>query len=663
MKKAGALLVLLLALLPAAYAEQDYGNAASMTADIEISGHADIITQNAKSRIDKAIVNLSLFPKDSPSQEVVDIAWAPTPVIGDGVATFTFTSPKESIDYIAKAKVRVGDSFVPVKEKIPFPLENLPEDVKIYTQPTGVIDSDDDAINRVTSVLVSGEDDLYGVVYTLARWTRENVEYNLSSLTQDVSQKASWVLLERQGVCDEIASLFIAMLRSVGVPARFVTGYAYTNSPLFPENWGAHGWAEVYFPGHGWVPFDITYGQFGWVDPSHIALKESRDPNDASTRYEWIGRDAELGIGGLKTTVDVLSTGGEAAPLVQLMARPMKDEIGFGSYNAIEATVKNRKDAYVMTELLLTVPAEVKLISKKAKDVLLKPGEEKRVFWIVRLGGDLEGNYIYTFPFTVSSGRGAEGAGSFSSTAQSPKYTLQDIGAIIDQRAEEGEKTYSSNVALNCTASPNVLYEYERGTIACRVRNTGNVPLDNLDVCLRKDCADVSLGITKSYEVEFDIDTDVIGRRDETVVAKNSKVSKAQDVPIEVRDIPMVNISGVEAPSSLRFDDEASLSFTVGKASFSIPENLTILVKLPSGDRGWTMDRLPKSQIFSMAFKGRDLGKGENAIPIEVSYRDGNGREYSSKEEVSITLKDVSFAQGVQLFFRNMGVWLASLLG
>ena len=60
------------------------------------------------------------------------------------------------------------------------------------------------------------------------------------------------------------------MLRSIGIPARFVTGTA--SSGTIAEGWGNHGWAEVYFPEKGWIPWDVTFGQYGWVDSSHLKL-------------------------------------------------------------------------------------------------------------------------------------------------------------------------------------------------------------------------------------------------------------------------------------------------------------------------------------------------------------------------------------------------------
>ncbi|MBN1219596.1 MAG: transglutaminase family protein [Anaerolineae bacterium] len=70
---------------------------------------------------------------------------------------------------------------------------------------------------------------------------------------------------DKQGVCEQYVTALVVMARTLGIPARLVTGYgAGTYNPI--TNYyevrlsHAHSWAEVYFPGHGWVPFDPTPG-------------------------------------------------------------------------------------------------------------------------------------------------------------------------------------------------------------------------------------------------------------------------------------------------------------------------------------------------------------------------------------------------------------------
>ena len=76
---------------------------------------------------------------------------------------------------------------------------------------------------------------------------------------------------EQQGYCDYYASAMVVMLRSVGVPARYVRGYINPSSDegIFQllESDG-HAWPEVYFPGYGWIEFEPTGGRPALIRPA-----------------------------------------------------------------------------------------------------------------------------------------------------------------------------------------------------------------------------------------------------------------------------------------------------------------------------------------------------------------------------------------------------------
>jgi len=77
-------------------------------------------------------------------------------------------------------------------------------------------------------------------------------------------------LLDRRGSCRDYATLYIACCRSLGLAARFVSGYLFGNPQQEHE---LHAWAEVYLPGAGWRGFDPTEGQV--VTNQHLALAAS----------------------------------------------------------------------------------------------------------------------------------------------------------------------------------------------------------------------------------------------------------------------------------------------------------------------------------------------------------------------------------------------------
>ena len=282
--------LLVLILMPSVFADWFY-NSRNIVVDIKISSSAEVVPLTPSGYIESATINMTFFPKQTDTQELLRFYTNPKAELEENQLKFTWKRPEGRIDYEVNVEVKTSNAMHEIRQKIGFPIQELPEDIIPYTKPSETIDSGNDAIIRLASELVKGEDDLYAAVFKIADWTKNNIEYNLSTLTAEVSQKASWVLENRQGVCDELTSLFIALLRAVGIPARFVSGLSYTNSDLFPEKWGPHGWAEVYFPGYGWVPFDVTYGEFGWIDPTHIKFKESVDSDGPSTYYSWVGRN------------------------------------------------------------------------------------------------------------------------------------------------------------------------------------------------------------------------------------------------------------------------------------------------------------------------------------------------------------------------------------
>lgn len=636
-------------LLPAAQAQWFY-DSEEIQLRIETTGGATIIKESSRARVDHVTVNLSLFPRTDSSQKLTSLDVQPDPLqVGEDVI-FRFGDVEE-VSFSVEADITKQNRLYPVTEKIPFPLENVPEEVKRFTRPSEIIDSDSEPIVRVASELAEGRTDLYDVVFTIARWTKKNIDYNLSTLTAEVNQQASWVLYERQGVCDELTSLFIAMLRSLDVPARFVTGYAYTNSPLFQEDWGAHGWAEVYFPGTGWVPFDVTYGQYGWVDPTHVTLKRSLDPGEASTGYEWVGRDIDLKLSPLETSVVVQSHSGKAPPLLQARLEPLHEEVGFGSYNAIVARISNPQSFYVATSMYLSAPPELEFLSDREQNILLRPRSEKTVHWIFRVPEDLESGFRYTYPLGIQTSRNQTAESLFRSASREPVFSLAEIDGEVSQQQDEQEKTYSSSVSLSCDA-PSSVRVGENATFVCTVGNTGNQFLKNLDVCFGRECQEIELGITQEKHVNLSLVGLPPGRHEQQVTVSNSAVSKALMIQTEVLDEPAVAIS-IEGPQAVEYEDQFTMVFSLNRTSYSLPQDLQIGLRANRQEWEWTMDRLHETQSFEVPLEGKHLAAGVNRIIVTVAVKDQNETIHRMNTYGDIALENVTVSQRVKLAGMN----------
>jgi len=94
-----------------------------------------------------------------------------------------------------------------------------------------------------------------------------------------VSTPLSVVMKERKGVCQDFAHLAISCIHSMGLPARYVSGYLETIAPVGKEKLvgvdASHAWISVFIPGMGWVDFDPTNNQL--ANEQYITIGWGRD--------------------------------------------------------------------------------------------------------------------------------------------------------------------------------------------------------------------------------------------------------------------------------------------------------------------------------------------------------------------------------------------------
>lgn len=89
-------------------------------------------------------------------------------------------------------------------------------------------------------------------MHNLMHAVRDAVEYEIGATTAHTT--ATEALVEGKGVCQDHAHIFIAAARSLGIPARYVSGYILTGADE-PSD-ANHAWAEAWLEGLGWVGFD-----------------------------------------------------------------------------------------------------------------------------------------------------------------------------------------------------------------------------------------------------------------------------------------------------------------------------------------------------------------------------------------------------------------------
>ncbi|TBL72465.1 transglutaminase family protein [Paenibacillus thalictri] len=124
-----------------------------------------------------------------------------------------------------------------------------------------------------------GGDGIYEWTKLLSEGIHGDFTYDPSAT--DVHTTVGETLRLRRGVCQDYAHLMIAVCRSKGIPARYVSGYHFVGdlqggSADFEQ--ASHAWVEVHIPGTGWLGFDPTNkAEIGW---RYVKLGHGRDYRD-----------------------------------------------------------------------------------------------------------------------------------------------------------------------------------------------------------------------------------------------------------------------------------------------------------------------------------------------------------------------------------------------
>jgi transglutaminase-like putative cysteine protease len=126
-------------------------------------------------------------------------------------------------------------------------------------------------------------DDVVGIVLALHRFVHTSLQYTPGAtyIGVDVNE----VLAKAKGVCQDYAHLAVALCRSIGIPARYVSGYFFASSDASGADVDGdevqvqtHAWFEAAIPDWGWWALDPTNAQ--QVGQRHITIGHGRDYDD-----------------------------------------------------------------------------------------------------------------------------------------------------------------------------------------------------------------------------------------------------------------------------------------------------------------------------------------------------------------------------------------------
>jgi transglutaminase-like putative cysteine protease len=260
-----------------------------------------------------------LRPRDLPWQEVSDhsLTIDPVPVVttertdfyGNPASFFSIGTPHDRLIVTARSRVRVRPSGLPERTP-PWQLvrDRCASDVLTPDSAVGEFRFDSPYITRkpafadyAVSSFPKDRPLLEAVADFIARIYRD---FKFDPRATTVATPLDEVFKKRRGVCQDFAHFGIAGLRSLGLPARYVSGYLETLPPPGKARLvgadASHAWLAVWCPGHGWIDADPTNNIL--PGDRHVTVAWGRDFSDVSPL-----RGVVVGGGGsgLGVSVDV----------------------------------------------------------------------------------------------------------------------------------------------------------------------------------------------------------------------------------------------------------------------------------------------------------------------------------------------------------------------
>lgn len=242
---------------------------------------------------------LMFRPRDSHDLRLLDATISITPqaelrwlhdVFGNSVTVATFEQPSDTLTFVSQ--IVIERHFASALE---FPIETFAKVIPFSYPASEVPD-----LGRTIERHYSDPDRL------VTDWTRRflstkggttSTEDFLLSLTTGIRETFLYeerhepgvqspveTLQRKAGSCRDFAVLMMEAVRSVGLAARFVSGYLYDpaidgqESEIFGAG-ATHAWVQVYLPGAGWLQFDPTNGSYGGANLVPVAV--AREPAQA----------------------------------------------------------------------------------------------------------------------------------------------------------------------------------------------------------------------------------------------------------------------------------------------------------------------------------------------------------------------------------------------
>jgi transglutaminase-like putative cysteine protease len=216
---------------------------------------------------------------------------AVTATSGGISATWANPPPKLSYTMDTNLTIDVNVDGLNSESRLPVKLPSNDEGATKYLSPSTFVQSEDREIANTAKAIVNNTTYESAAVTSIMLWVSDSLKYDANVTKHD----ASWTFHNLRGTCENYAHLSLALLRSVGIPARYVSGYlvdgeinvdGYVLTYGYQWSPGPHSWIEVYYPDLGWVPYE-PQKTLGFVDDYHVREAVGKDSADVPNKLTY----------------------------------------------------------------------------------------------------------------------------------------------------------------------------------------------------------------------------------------------------------------------------------------------------------------------------------------------------------------------------------------
>jgi len=240
--------------------------------------------------IKESINEVRLFPYNFDNQDVLQFQLLITnsPYVeiskdyyGNRVGNFNNLEAHEEITIESRMLVRVNHSLK-IPEIDPTTVEDLAQEKEksIFLQrlcfPETI--AKQKKINLILKKIYHPDKSIIAIAQECNQYVFKHFTYT-KGIT-NIETTVDEILEIRKGVCQDFAHVLLQLLRTVGIPSRYVSGYICPNESGLRGEGATHAWVEIYTPKQGWLGLDPTNNI--WTMDNHVKLSVGRNFYDCT---------------------------------------------------------------------------------------------------------------------------------------------------------------------------------------------------------------------------------------------------------------------------------------------------------------------------------------------------------------------------------------------